>query len=353
MFSSRLIVVFVLALAFAAAGTPLARRLALALGLLDHPNARKLQKVPIPLLGGLAVIAGVFGALAIGGADLLSGADVLRQMAGTLAGATLMAGMGLWDDHRPWPAYAKLAVQLLAAGLLIAGGVSVQLLHVPALDIALTVLWVVGITNAVNFLDNMDGLSSGVVAVAAAFFALLALLQSPAQYLVGSIAAALAGGSLGFWYHNFYRRPASIFIGDVGALFLGFMLAVLGIKLRFPSNSNVVTWMAPVLVLGVPVFDTTLVVISRLRRGLNPMTTPGLDHLSHRLVARGLTSREAVLSLYLVGGALGMAAVFVARANVLEGYMAAGAVALLALYALWQLEWHHNAQALSTGGEEK
>jgi UDP-GlcNAc:undecaprenyl-phosphate GlcNAc-1-phosphate transferase len=351
---NRLIVVFLLALAFAGAGTPMTRRLALRLGLLDRPGTRKLQKVPIPLLGGLAIIVAVFGGLAAAGVERFGmpgfgDPDVLRQVAGTLAGATLVAAIGLWDDHRPLPAWVKLAGQLVAGGVLVASGISVQLTHLAWLDTLISLVWIVGITNAINLLDNMDGLSSGVVAVAASFFALLAVLQLPVQFLVGGLAAAVAGGSLGFWYHNFYRSPATIFMGDVGALFLGFVLAMLGIKLRFPSNTPVVTWMVPVLVLGLPIFDTTLVTFSRLRRGRNPLTTPGLDHLSHRLVERGLTRREAVLTLHLVAGALGMTALFVTRANAYEAYAVAGALALFALYALWQLEWRRPAPQPAPG----
>ncbi len=315
------------------------RRLASRLGVLDRPNARKLQKVPIPLLGGLAIIMGVLLALAAVGDVLMGQPDVLHQFVGIIAGGGLVAAMGLVDDHRPLPAYLKLVIQLVAAGILIWSDVRVQLTHMPALDIAITLVWIVGITNAVNFLDNMDGLSSGVVAVAASFFALLALLQDTPQYLVGGLAAALAGGSLGFWYHNFYRAPAAIYMGDVGSLFLGFMLSMLGIKLRFPENTSMVTWMVPVLVLGLPIFDTTLVVISRLRRGVNPLTTPGLDHVSHRLVERGLTRREAVLSLYLVCGALGMIAVLITRSSPPEAYALGGVIVLIALYMLWKLEW--------------
>ena len=147
------------------------------------------------------------------------------------------------------------------------------------LNIAATLVWVVGITNAMNLLDNMDGLSGGIAAIAALFFLLFAAMSK--QYLVGALAAALVGACVGFLFYNL--NPASIFMGDTGSLFLGFTLAAVGIKLRFPDNSAFVTWMVPVLVLAVPIFDTTLVIISRLRRGLNPLTTPGKDHLSHRL----------------------------------------------------------------------
>ncbi len=336
---NRLFVVFLLALAFAAGSTPVTRVVAHRAGLVDRPGGRKLQKVPIPVLGGLAIILAVlFALIALG--DTFSGdAELVRQLAGIMSGGLLLAFMGFVDDHRPLSAYLKLGVQLAAALILVWSGLSVQLFRSWPADVAITVIWVVGITNAINFLDNMDGLSSGVVAIAAAFFALLGLLQAPPQVLVGGLAAALAGGSLGFWYHNFYRGPATIYMGDVGTLFLGFMLAVLGIKLRFPSNTYVITWMIPVFVLGLPIFDTTLVFISRLRRGLNPLTTPGLDHLSHRLVERGLTRREAVLSIYLVCGALGMIAVALTRATLTEAYPVAGTVLAIGAYMLWRLEW--------------
>jgi UDP-GlcNAc:undecaprenyl-phosphate GlcNAc-1-phosphate transferase len=190
------------------------------------------------------------------------------------------------------------------------------------------------ITNAMNLLDNMDGLSGGVGAVAAIFFLLLAAMND--QYLVGALSAALVGACFGFLIYNF--NPASIFMGDAGSLFLGFVLAAVGIKLRFPEGIEIVTWMVPVLILGLPLFDTTLVIISRLRRHLNPLTTPGKDHVSHRLVAMGYTRREAVLICYLICAGLGVVALFVTQATILEGYIVGGIVALAAVAALWWLE---------------
>jgi UDP-GlcNAc:undecaprenyl-phosphate GlcNAc-1-phosphate transferase len=127
-------------------------------------------------------------------------------------------------------------------------------------------------------------------------------------------------------------------MGDAGSLFLGFILAAVGIKLRFPEGLEIVTWMVPVLILGLPLFDTTLVIISRLRRGLNPLTTPGKDHLSHRLVALGYTRREAVLICYLICAGLGVVALFITQATIVEGYVVGGIAALAALVALWRLE---------------
>jgi UDP-GlcNAc:undecaprenyl-phosphate GlcNAc-1-phosphate transferase len=127
-------------------------------------------------------------------------------------------------------------------------------------------------------------------------------------------------------------------MGDTGSLFIGFVLAALGIKLRFPDNVAFVTWMIPVVVLGLPVFDTALVVVSRLRRGLNPLTSPGKDHVSHRLVTMGATKREAVLMLYLAGCALGVVAMFLTQASVVEGYSTGVILVLAAICALWRLE---------------
>jgi UDP-GlcNAc:undecaprenyl-phosphate GlcNAc-1-phosphate transferase len=149
------------------------------------------------------------------------------------------------------------------------------------------------------------------------------------------LSAALLGASVGFLVYNF--NPASIFMGDTGSLFLGFMLASLGIKLRFPGNIDSITWMVPVIVLGVPIFDMALVVFSRIRRGLHPVT-PGKDHTSHRLVRMGFTQREAVMLLYLMGGMLGMVAVFVTQADWFEAYLLGSAVFLGAVWGIWRLE---------------
>jgi UDP-GlcNAc:undecaprenyl-phosphate GlcNAc-1-phosphate transferase len=322
--------IFAAALTFAVAGTPVARRLALRTGILDYPQARKIHNAPMPLLGGAAIyIAFILALLLFGDRFYIS------QAVGIFLGATITSFFGVWDDRGRVHPLLKLAVgQPLAALILWASGVRVTFLPHPALNLAVTVLWVVGISSALNLLDNMDGLSGGVGAIAAAFFLLLAAMSG--QYLVGSLAAALLGACVGFLYHNF--NPASIFMGDGGSLFLGFVLAAVGIKLRFPSNVPQVTWMIPVLVLGLPIFDTTLVVVSRLRRGLNPLTHPGKDHASHRLVAIGWSQREAVLGLYLICCTLGVLAMFLTQAGLVGAYVVGGAVALAGAYALWRLE---------------
>jgi UDP-GlcNAc:undecaprenyl-phosphate GlcNAc-1-phosphate transferase len=281
------------------------------------------------MMGGVAIYLAFIVSLFVLGDQFY-----VRQVVGMFLGATLCSLMGLWDDRKPLHSLIKLVGQAVAALILIASGVQVLILPSPLLNLGVTLLWVVGITNAMNLLDNMDGLTGGVGATAAAFLLLLAAMSG--QYLVGVLAAALMGACIGFLVYN--ANPASIFMGDSGSLFLGFMLAAVGIKLRFPDNMHFVTWMVPIVVLGIPIFDTTLVFISRLRRGLNPLTTPGKDHVSHRLVKMGYTQREAVLILYLVGAILGVIAMYLTQASVTEGYTVGALTLAAAAYLLWRME---------------
>ncbi len=323
------ILILLSALVLAFSVTPVAQRTARRIGMVDQPSARKQHTVPTPLLGGAAIYVAVIVALI-----LLGDRFYVNQVAGIFLGATLVSFMGLWDDRRGLSPGIKLVVQFVAAGILALTDVRISLFPWPALNIAATLLWVVGITNAMNLLDNMDGLSGGIAAIAALFFLLFAAMSK--QYLVGALAAALTGACLGFLFYNV--NPARIFMGDTGSLFLGFTLAAVGIKLRFPDNSAFVTWMVPVFVLAVPIFDTSLVIISRLRRGLNPLTTPGKDHLSHRLARLTGSPREAVLICYLIGFVAGVLATFITQASIIEGYAVGGAALLAGLYGIWKLE---------------
>lgn len=323
------ILVFAGALVLAIGMTPAARWLAPRVGLMDQPEARKIHLKPVPRIGGVAIYLAVLAA-----ALVLGEWRNFNEFGAIMIGATGVSFMGLVDDRWGLRPLVKMIGQALAALLLYASGIYVGLFRHPLLNLLTTVLWVGYITNAINFLDNMDGLAGGVSAIAAAFFALMCSFSG--QYLVGALSIAVLGACLGFLFYNL--NPASIFMGDSGALFLGFTLAAIGIKLRFPDNVSFVTWMVPVLVMGLPIFDTTLVIISRLRRGLNPATNPGKDHISHRLVAAGLTRREAVLTLYVVSFVLGLLATFVTRASVIEGYIVGGITLIAGIYALWRVE---------------
>ncbi len=323
------LLVFAGALVLAIGVTPLARRLASRVGVIDKPEKRKIHRRPVPRLGGMAIFVAVVVA-----ALLLGRRYNFTQFGSILVGATGVSFLGLVDDRWGVRPVVKIAGQILAALLLYATDIYVGTFHHPILNLLATVLWVGYITNAINLLDNMDGLAGGAAAIAAAFFALMCSFSG--QYLVGALSVAVLGACLGFLFYNL--NPASIFMGDSGSMFLGFTLAAVGIKLQFPQNVNFVTWMVPVLVMGLPVFDTALVIVSRLRRGLNPLNTPGRDHTSHRLVAAGMTQREAVLTLYVVSFVLGLLAVFVTEASVVEGYVVGGLVALAGLYGLWRME---------------
>lgn len=308
----------------AVVATPLIRRLAIRIGLVDMPAARKVHTEPMPLLGGLAIYVAFLVTLL-----LFGDRGHVRQVVGIFVGATICALMGLWDDRRDLSALFKLGGQILASVILMLSGVRVQLGPYPVLNVPITLFWTVGITNALNLLDNMDGLCGGIAAIAAAFFLLLAAMNG--QYLVGALAASLLGACIGFLVYN--AKPASIFMGDVGTLFLGFMLAAVGIKLRFPGQPLSFTWIIPIMVLGVPIFDTSLVFFSRLRRGCNPLTTPGKDHVSHRLVAEGFTQREAVFILYLAACGLGIMAMYLTQAGETEAFVVSG---LVLLFAAWE-----------------
>jgi UDP-GlcNAc:undecaprenyl-phosphate GlcNAc-1-phosphate transferase len=327
--TTTFLLIFASALVLAIGGTPIARRIALRLGVIDQPHARKIHINPIPLLGGVAIYGSFIAALLLFGNRYR-----LNELVSILVGASLMSFLGMWDDRHSLHPLLKLLGQFLAASILVLTGVRIGTFSWEALNIAVTLGWVVVITNSMNLLDNMDGLSGGVGATAAVFFLLLAAMND--QYLVGALSAALVGACLGFLVYNF--NPASIFMGDAGSLFLGFILAAVAIKLRFPEGVQIVTWMVPVLILGLPLFDTALVIISRLRRGFNPLTTPGKDHTSHRLVAMGYTRREAVLICYLICAGLGVVALFITQAKILEGYIVGGISALVGLAGLWRLE---------------
>jgi UDP-GlcNAc:undecaprenyl-phosphate GlcNAc-1-phosphate transferase len=231
---------------------------------------------------------------------------VLTEGTAVLIGATLLLVVGVVDDQRGLTPRTKLLAQASAAVLLVIGGTGVKFLPFGWLNLVATILWVVAVCNALNLLDNMDGLSAGVTAIACAYFTLLALWHG--QIWVSIVAAVLLGATLGFLRFNW--NPATIFMGDAGSLLLGFLLAVLAIKLRFPAVDPQRTWPIPLLILAVPLFDTTLVTISRMRRGVG-IFSGGRDHVSHRLVGLGLSVRQAVGTIYLVAALCGSAAIFV------------------------------------------
>ena len=311
------------------------RALAIRVGMVDLPGPRKMHRTPIPLLGGLAIYGGVMLAIF----SVFDG-PARAQSFGIFTGATIVAIVGFLDDRGWLHHQIKLFLGMpLAAVILLASGVHANIFEVLVggkagtwLDGALTIVWVVGITASFSILDHMDGLCAGVAAMASAFFALLAYLNG--QTVVTTLAAATLGAAAGFLRWNF--KPAKIFMGDGGAMFLGFLMATLGLKLRLAQSSNLAGWLAPVLILGATIFDTTLVTISRSRRGLLPFATPGKDHSAHRLANLGLGQRGAVVAMYL-GGAIGGCAAVVAAYSSTLGAAIVGllAIAVTVLAVVW------------------
>src|SRR5258708_1056344 len=290
--AAGLLAFFIALLASLALVVPV-RALAFRVGMVDLPGPRKVHLKPIPLLGGLAMYAAVVIAVL-----LAFNGPARAQVVGILIGATLMAGVGILDDRGVLHHQVKLFVCMpLAAAILMVSGIRAQvfsvLLGAPAprhLDVPLTVVWVVGITASFRLLVHMDGLCAGIAAMASVFLGMLAYLQG--QTLVTTLAAAVLGAATGFLRWNF--KPAKIFMGDGGAMFLGFLMATLGLKLRLENSNHLSSWLAPVLILRVTVFLYTLVTISPSVRRAVPLSTPGKDHSAHRLSNLGLGHRGAV-----------------------------------------------------------
>jgi UDP-GlcNAc:undecaprenyl-phosphate GlcNAc-1-phosphate transferase len=307
------------------------RALALRVGMVDLPGPRKVHLQPIPMLGGLAMYAAVVIAVLFA-----FNGPTRAQIVGILIGATLVAGVGILDDRGLLHHQVKLFMAMpLAAVILMVSGIRAQVFSVLVggrsgdyLDVGLTIVWVVGITASFSILDHMDGLCAGIAAMASVFFALLAYLHG--QMLVTVLAAAVLGAATGFLRWNF--KPAKIFMGDGGAMFLGFLMATLGLKLRLDNSSHLSSWLAPILILGVTIFDTTLVTISRSRRGLLPFATPGKDHAAHRLSNLGLGHRGAVLTLYFLGAIGGGAAVLVSYLSTAGAFLV-GAITLAIIFS--------------------
>jgi UDP-GlcNAc:undecaprenyl-phosphate/decaprenyl-phosphate GlcNAc-1-phosphate transferase len=315
--------------------TPIALRAAMRRGVLDVPGDHKSHTSPVPYLGGLAIVVAFAGAIGVAAPvaelALLPMPGGPGELAVILALAVALAAAGLLDDLRGLPALLRAAIAIGAVGVLWTVDIRVVLVGVPAADFAITALWVVGITNAFNLLDNMDGLSAGVAAIASAFVFVIAAMNG--QFLVATLAVALAGCCLGFLRHNFH--PARIYMGDAGSLFLGFLLAVLGLKLRFDAPVEV-SFLVPIVVLGVAIFDTVLVVGSRLREGRSPFLG-GRDHTSHRLVRMGVPVPVAVVLIYGAGFALGWTGFILVRIDPVSAYLLVGLVGVLGLLGLLAL----------------
>lgn len=287
---------FLLSLGF----VPLVIRLANRIGWLDRPGGIKAHKAPTPYGGGVAIAAStVIGTLCAS----LAGPEPDGATPVVLAAAALIFAGGIVDDLRPLGAWSKFAIQGAAAAALIAWDVRLHIRILPeALNVALTVFWIVGVTNAVNMIDILDGLAGAVTGVAAFTFGLIGLLCGEHELAIPAF--ALCGGICGFLRFNF--QPARIFMGDAGAQFIGFLLAAVAIQGSYTTFNNIAL-LAPVLILGVPIFDTALISILRIRRGRSPFQASN-DHLALRLRRMGLDVRGTVRACVLATAALSAAA---------------------------------------------
>jgi UDP-GlcNAc:undecaprenyl-phosphate/decaprenyl-phosphate GlcNAc-1-phosphate transferase len=314
------------------------RQLALRTGMVDHPGPRKVHVQPMPLLGGLAIYFGVLIALLVS----MDG-PALTQVIGIYAGATLVAVVGILDDRGLLHHQIKLFGAMPAAAIiLLLSGIRAQVFSTIwpgaagiVADTALTLVWVVGITASFSILDHMDGLCAGVAAMASLFFAIFALASG--QILVSTMAAAVLGAAAGFLRWNF--KPAKIFMGDGGAMFLGFLMATLSLKLRpVISGGHAAAWLIPLFILGATIFDTTLISISRSRRGFIPFTTPGKDHTAHRLSNLFHSQRSAVLVMYTIGAVFGLLALAISHLTTRSAFAVAALSAIAVLGAVALLE---------------
>jgi UDP-GlcNAc:undecaprenyl-phosphate GlcNAc-1-phosphate transferase len=313
--------------------TPLAVRVAVRRDFFDRPGPVKTQESPVPYLGGAAILFS-FTAVVMVAALVRPSVSGVAQLGVILGLACLLALVGLIDDLRGLSPLLRLLIEIGAAVCIWATPAAAEVFTNDALNLFITVVWIVGVTNAVNMLDNMDGLSAGVSAIAALFLFIMAAENG--QFLVATLAIALAGCAAGFLRSNFH--PARIYMGDAGALFLGFLLAVLGLKLAFIDAPRIVALGVPVVALGVPIFDTVLVTCNRLLHHRSPFLG-GRDHSSHRLVFVGIPVPAAVTLVYLGAASLGSLALVLSRVDrttglILLGWIAAVAVMLGVLLSM-------------------
>lgn len=295
--------------------TPIVRVLAFKIGAVDVPkDERRMHKKPMPRLGGLAIFLGFF-------LTTLVFCDYSPTMLAIWFGGLLIVIVGILDDVFRLNAFVKLAVQIVAAGLAVWQGLTIEFINffgtyytLGWLEIPVTVIWIIGLTNALNLIDGLDGLSCGVSAISS--LSLLLVTLTLAGNLSSSLLMAiLAGSCLGFLPFN--SNPAKIFMGDTGALFLGYTLALLSIDGVFKLHA-VLSFMIPLSIFGVPLFDTTFAIVRRLIKGQNPFTTPDRGHLHHRLIDMGFNQKQSVRILYAICGILGISAFMFTSENLVR-----------------------------------
>lgn len=301
--------------------TPYIKQLAVKIGAVDKPDKRKVHTHVMPRLGGLAIYLATMLAI-------VCSMPITRDLLGILLGGTWIVIVGVLDDKYSLPARVKLAGQVIAAVILVAFDVKIEWLNNPFggyfyleyLSIPFTVFWVISFINVVNLIDGLDGLAAGVSGIASITVILVAVHQG--YFPVATLTAALAGGIIGFIHYNF--NPATIFMGDTGSMFIGYMLAAISIFGAVKSAATIAL-LVPAIALGLPIMDTAFAILRRYSNG-RPIFQPDKGHLHHRLLAMGLSQRQAVLLMYGISIVLCLAAFVLAEANV---YVAAVVIVLI------------------------
>lgn len=323
------VVPFIIALVVSYLLTPGVKKVAIKVGAVDRPNARKVHTHVIPRLGGLAIYIGFMAAV-------LFCVPLHHELIGMLLGCTAIVAIGIWDDICNIPARVKLVGQIAAACIPVAFGIQIEWLTNPFGDILvlpeviavpLTIFWIIGFTNTVNLIDGLDGLAAGVAFIASISMFLLAVNLN--QFLPALIIVSMAGAALGFLQYNF--NPAKIFMGDTGSMLLGYTLAVSAV-LGLVKTAATVALVVPIIALGLPILDTTFAIIRRRMSGV-PIFQPDKGHLHHRLLALGMTQKQAVLIMYFVSMILGIVALFVANVSYQTGIVTVLVVLAVIIYS--------------------
>lgn len=324
---------FILTSAF----TPAMRLIALRLGITDKPiQSHKTHSEPVPYLGGIAIVLGSI-VVTYGSALLTNFTEQTFLLASTIIlPAIMMASIGLVDDIyqlRPWPRFiAQNILASFAASIL----VTTNTLGTPSgllfIDFAVTVIWLVGITNSINFFDNIDGGASGTIAISSVALSVIAL--SNGQVLIAAMSTVLSGSTIGFLLWN--KPPARIYMGDAGALFLGILIATLTIRLDSREELGKLGLFVPIFLLAIPILDTSVAVIKRILRGISPFQG-GRDHLSHRLMRLGLRKQSAVLTLWIASAVFSILAFLISKNifNMASDIIILGALLWISLFVFF------------------
>lgn len=314
---------FTLALIISFAATPIAKKISFKVNAIDIPkDDRRMHKKPIARLGGLAIISGFLVSIIFGiSANFIENFGILeanRWLLSFIAGLLIIIIVAFIDDKKPINPFIKLFFQVLAAHIVFMGGIQIETVTNPFaqkgfselpiyISYPLSILWIVGMTNAINFMDGLDGLAAGVSSISSLSLFLIAAITGEAEIAI--ITAALAGSTLGFLPYNF--NPAKIFMGDTGSTFLGFSLAVIAIQSAFKTYAAIAITI-PLLVLGLPLFDTIFAILRRILSGKS-IVKPDRGHIHHRLIDMGLSHKQSVVVMYTASSALGLTAIVLAE----------------------------------------